>query len=239
MTAVDAIADAIGRREAVVHDPDLLRSACTDWRGWYKGDALALIRPRSVEEVQRAVRACAAEGIAVIPQGGNTSLVGGSVPTSEGKNAVISLTGLNRIRSVNPEGWSITAEAGCTLSALKECAAQNDRHFGVDLGARDTACIGGLIGSNAGGMEGVRYGSMRDQVLGLEVVLSDGSVWNGLRSLRKDNSGFDLKHIFVGSEGTLGIITAASLRVHPAEKHSTTVLLALRNFVRSIRLLTS
>ena len=142
---------------------------------------------------------------------------------------MLSLQHLNRIRAVNASSWSLTAEAGVPLSAVQQAATAQDRHFGVDLGARDTARVGGLISTNAGGMSVLRYGSMREQVLGLEVVLPDGSLWNGLRGLRKDNSGIDLKHLFIGAEGTLGVVTAATLRLHPPERHSATVLLAVKD----------
>ena len=230
MDRLGELAAAVGRREAVVSDPDIIASACSDWRGWYKGRALALVRPRSVAEVQRTVRACARLDIPLVPQGGNTSLVGGSVPSPDGTSVVISLAGLDGIRTVDPVGWSMTAEAGCTLAALQKAAADNDRHFGLDLGARDSARLGGLIGTNAGGMGSIRYGSVREQVLGLEVVLPDGSLWEGLRALRKDNSGFALKHLFIGAEGTLGVVTAATLALHAPERHSATVLFALSGF---------
>jgi len=152
---------------------------------------------------------------------------GGAVPSADGTNVIINLAGLDRVRDVDEGGWSITAEAGVKLSALQELAISHQRHFGVDLGARDTAMLGGLIASNAGGMSVLRYGTMRDQVLGLEAVMPDGSLWQGLRALRKDNSGPDVKQMLVGSEGTLGIVTAATLRLHPPEHHSTTILLAL------------
>ncbi len=158
-------------------------------------------------------------------------MVGGSVPPSLGgrDTIVVGLSELRRIREMNTAGWTITAEAGCTLGDLQRTAGAADRAFGIDLGARDIAQLGGLIATNAGGMSVLRYGNMREQVLGLEVVLPDGTLWQGLRGLRKDNSGYDLKHLFIGSEGTLGIITAATLRLHPPERFSTTALLAVRD----------
>ncbi len=229
MDHIAALKEAIGRPDAVVTDPDILVSACTDWRGWYGGRALALLRPKDVSEVQRAVAACARLRIPLVPQGGNSSLAGASTPSPDGSNVVLSLQHLNRIRAIDASSWSMNVDAGVPLSAVQQAAAMHDRHFGVDLGARDTARVGGLISTNAGGMSVLRYGSMREQVLGLEVVLPDGSVWNGLRGLRKDNSGVDLKHLFIGAEGTLGVITAATLRLHPPERHSATLLLAVKD----------
>jgi len=231
MNHEQALAALLRRPAAVVTDADLLATACTDWRGWFPGTALALVRPASVVEVCDVMRYCAAHGLTVVPQGGNSSLVGGSVPPTDGRagTIVLSLGGLNRIRAVDPRSWSLVAEAGCTLDAIQGAAAAADRAIGLDLGARGTAQLGGLIATNAGGMGVVRYGTMRDQVLGIEAVLPNGEVWNGLRCLRKDNSGYDLKQLLIGSEGTLGIVTAAALRLHPPERHSVTVLLALRD----------
>lgn len=229
MNHTAALTEALGRPGAVITDHDLLSTACTDWRGWFLGSAAALLRPRTVDEVRSVVRCCAARGLSIVPQAGNSSMVGGSVPPADGAGSfvVLSLSGLDRIRSVEPGAWALTAEAGCTLRSLQRAAAAADRSFGVDLGARDTARLGGLVATNAGGMGVLRYGTMREQVLGIEAVLPDGRLWDGLRSLRKDNSGYDLKHLLIGSEGTLGIVTAATLRLHPPERHGATVLLAL------------
>ncbi len=211
-------------------DPDLLAPHATDWRGWYRGDVLALARPRNAVEVGAVLRACFSEGIPVVPQGGNSSLCGASVPANgTGPSVVLSLSRLDRVRSVDATGWNLVAEAGCTLGTVQAAARGADRHFGLDFGARDTARLGGCIATNAGGMNVVRYGTCRDLVLGLEVVLPDGRLWDGLRALRKDNSGYDLKQLFLGSEGTLGVVTAACLRLHPPERHGTTALLALRD----------
>jgi len=231
LSHIDALRTALRRDGGVVTDPEQLAVCCRDWRGWFSGAALALVRPVTVEDVQRTVRCCRDRGLALVPQGGNSSMVGGSVPSTGGGHdtIVLSLTGLDRIRAVEPQAWTLTAETGCTLEAIQQAAIGADRAIGLDLGARGTAQVGGLIATNAGGMGVLRYGTMRDQVLGLEAVLPDGSLWNGLRRLRKDNSGYDLKHLLIGSEGTLGVVTAASLRLHPPERHSTTVLLALRD----------
>lgn len=211
-------------------DADVLAPHLRDWRGWHEGEAIGLARPRDVAEVQAVMRACQRHGVSVVPQGGNSSMCGAAVPAPGSRPAIVlSLARLDRIRSVDAAGWSLVAEAGCTLAAAQDAARDADRHLGLDFGARGTARIGGCIATNAGGMNVLRYGTCRDQVLGVEAVLPDGRLWNGLRALRKDNSGYDLKHLFIGSEGTLGVVTAACLRLHPPERHGTTVLLALRD----------
>jgi FAD/FMN-containing dehydrogenase len=226
--AIGAFQAALARQSAVVSDPDVIKSTSADYRGWYSGDALALLRPNSVAEVQAAIRCSAAMGIAVVPQGGNTSMCGASVPTDDGLPWIIlSTTGIDRIRSVDTSSGSIVAEAGCTLAAIQTAANSVGRHFGLDFGARDSARLGGVIATNAGGINVVRYGNCRDLVLGLEVVLPNGALWSGLRHLRKDNSGFDLKQLFVGSEGTLGVITAASLKLHPDVRFAQSALVSV------------
>ena len=188
----------------------------SDVLGHYTGSALAVVRPRSTDEVTTVVRTCADAGVAIVPQGGNTGLSGGSVPDDHHASVLVSLALMNRIESVNPEQWTMTVEAGATIQAIQEAAAAADRLFAPDWGARGTASIGGAIATDAGGMNVLRYGNIRDNVLGLEVVLADGRVWDGLRSLRKDSSGYDLKHLFIGSEGTLGIATRAVVKLWPA-----------------------
>jgi FAD/FMN-containing dehydrogenase len=183
----------------------------TDWRGRYSGTALAIVRPGDTAQVAEVVRLCAQAGVAVVPQGGNTGLCGGATPTNG--EVVISLTRLNRIRAVDVANNTITVEAGCTLAAVQEAAAAADRLFPLSLAAEGTASIGGNLSTNAGGVQVLRYGNARELCLGLEVVLPDGRVWNGLRGLRKDNTGYDMKHLFIGAEGTLGLITAAVLKL--------------------------
>ena len=185
----------------------------TDWRGRWKGATPVLVKPASTGEVARAVALCADYGFGVNPQGGNSGLVNGSVPDGE---VLISLRRMNRVRDVDILNDAMTLEAGVVLTAAQDVAETHDRLFPLSLGAQGVAMIGGLISTNAGGVQVLRYGMMRDLVLGLEVVLPDGRIWNGLRALRKDNTGYDLKQLFIGAEGTLGIITAAALKLAPA-----------------------
>ena len=203
---------------------------CTDWRGRYSGTARAVAFPANTQQVTDVVKLCAANRIAIVPQGGNTSLCGGSVPLPQGEQVVLSLSRMNRIVAIDPVNYTMTVEAGCTLASVREAAEQRDRLFPLGLTAIAQQCeIGGNISTNAGGIGVLRYGNMRDLVLGLEVVLPDGRVWNGLRSLRKDNTGYDLKHLFIGAEGTLGIITAAVLKLFPRTKSEATACVAVRD----------
>ncbi|WP_332671598.1 FAD-binding oxidoreductase [Aromatoleum sp.] len=194
----------------------------TDWRGRYTGSAVAVVKPGNTAEVAAVVRACAAANVAMVPQGGNTGLCGGATPLKDGASVVINLSRLNHIRSIDPLNDTIVVEAGCTLSALQEAAAGADRLFPLSLASEGSCEIGGNLSTNAGGVHVLRYGNMRELVLGLEVVLPDGRVWDGLRGLRKDNTGYDLKQLFIGAEGTLGIITAAVLELFPRPRSHAT-----------------
>ena len=229
----------------------------TGQRGLFTGEALAVVRPASVEETSLAVRACAAHGVAIVPQGGNTGMSGGAVPApghagpstlpAAGErdggsglrrpSIVLSMSRMNRIVSVEPDRWTITAEAGATIEAVQQAAAAANRLFAPDWGARGTATVGGAVATNAGGNNVLRYGTMRDNVLGLEAVLADGRVWDGLRALRKDSSGYDLKQLFIGAEGTLGVVTRAVLRLHPATPHTQSALAAISGLDRLMSLL--
>jgi FAD/FMN-containing dehydrogenase len=186
---------------------------CTDWRGRYTGEPLCVVQPANTDEVAAVVRACAAAGVPMVPQGGNTGLCGGATPM--GGEVLISLRRLNRIRSVDAENNALTAEAGCTLHAVQEAACAIHRLFPLSLASEGSATLGGNLSTNAGGVQVLRYGNARELTLGLEVVLPDGRIWNGLRALRKDNTGYDLKHLFIGAEGTLGLITAATVKLFP------------------------
>ena len=183
----------------------------TDWRGRYSGTSLAIVSPGDTPEVAEVVRLCAQAGAAIVPQGGNTGLCGGATPIAG--EVVVSLRRLRRVRDVDVANNTITVEAGCTLFEVQEAAKRVDRLFPLSLAAEGTATIGGNLSTNAGGVQVLRYGNARELCLGLEVVLADGRIWNGLRGLRKDNTGYDLKHLFIGAEGTLGLITAAVLKL--------------------------
>jgi FAD/FMN-containing dehydrogenase len=212
---------------------------CCDWRGRFEGDALAVVFPADTAQVGAVVRLCAAQGIAIVPQGGNTSLCGGAVPLADAHSQIIlNLSRMNRIREVDATNYTLTVEAGCTLAALYEAAANADRLFPLGLTAIAPRCeIGGNLSTNAGGIGVLRYGSARDLVLGLEVVLPDGRIWDGLRTLRKDNTGYDLKHLFIGAEGTLGIITAAVLKLFPRPQAVATACVAVRDPEAAVALL--
>ena len=190
-----------------------------DWRGHYHGATPLLLRPRSTGAVAAIVRAAAAHGVGLVPQGGNTGLVGGGIPPADGSAVLISLARLNRIRSLDAPGLGLVAEAGVILQAVHEAAAAQGLAFPLSLGAKGSATIGGLAATNAGGVQVLRHGTMRALVSGIEAVLADGSIIDDLAGLRKDNSGYDLKQLLIGGEGTLGIITAVALRLVPAPAH--------------------
>ncbi|OGS85810.1 MAG: hydroxyacid dehydrogenase [Gallionellales bacterium GWA2_59_43] len=212
---------------------------CKDWRGRYSGDALAVVFPGDTQQVGAIVKYCVENNISIVPQGGNTSLCGASVPLANGtKQIVVNLSRMNHIRNVDATNYTMTVEAGCKLASLYEAAEQANRLFPLGLTAIAPHCeIGGNLSTNAGGIGVLRYGSARDLVLGLEVVLPDGRIWNGLRALRKDNTGYDLKHLFVGAEGTLGIITAAVLKLYPRPNSVATACIAVRGPAAAVALL--
>lgn len=207
-----ALASLLGPA-GLITDPADIAPALSDWRGLYRGTALAVLRPASTAEVAECVKICAAAGIAIVPQGGNTSMVGGATPEGNGRSVVLSLARMNRIRDLDPVDMTMTAEAGVVVKTAQDAAAEANCLFPLSFGGEGTAMVGGILSTNAGGNTTVRYGNARELMLGLEVVLPDGQVWNGLRRLRKDNTGYALRHLFVGAEGTLGIITAATLRL--------------------------
>jgi FAD/FMN-containing dehydrogenase len=184
----------------------------TESRGLYRGEALAVVRPKDRDEVAFVLQECAKASVPVVPQGGNTGLVGGGVPYG---GVVLSLNRLDRIREIDPVNATVTVEAGCILKAVQDAASDAGYLFPLSLASEGSCRIGGNLATNAGGTAVLRYGNMRDLTLGLEVVLADGRIWDGLKGLRKDNTGYDLKDLFIGSEGTLGIITAAVLKLFP------------------------
>ena len=199
----------------VLHEPQDMQPFAREWRGIFHGQANLVLRPANTQEVAALLRYANKHKLRIIPQGGNTGLVGGNSPDESGQDIVLSLTRLNAIRNVDPLSDTMTVEAGVTLLAAQEAADNAQRLFPLSLASEGSCTIGGNLGTNAGGTAVLAYGNARDLVLGLEVVLADGRIWNGLGKLRKDNTGYDLKHLFIGAEGTLGIITAAVLKLFP------------------------
>ena len=195
-----------------------------------------MVLPADTQQVSAVVKLCAEQGIAIVPQGGNTSLCGASVPLAEGKQIVLNLSRMNRIRALDATNYTITVEAGCILADVRAAAERGNRLLPLSLPSGQQCEIGGNLSTNAGGINVLRYGTMRDLVLGLEVVLPDGRIWNGLRALRKDNSGYDLKHLFIGAEGTLGIITAAVLKLFPRPQALATACVGLRDPAAAVEL---
>ena len=208
-----------------------------DWRKRHRGRALAVVRPGSTAEVAAVVRACAEAGTPIVPQGGNTGLVVGSVPDDSGTQVVLSLTRLNAVRALDPDNLTLTVEAGCVLQHLQQVAEQAGFLFPLSLAAEGSCTIGGNLATNAGGTQVLRYGNARDLCLGLEVVTAQGEVWNGLTGLRKDNTGYDLRHLMIGSEGTLGIITAATLKLYPLPAGQLTAWAAVPSLQAAVQLL--
>jgi FAD/FMN-containing dehydrogenase len=207
-----------------------------DWSGDHYGRPLAVARPRSTEELSLFMARCHELGIHVVPQGGLTGLVGAAVPSFPGGEVVVSLERMNKVRSVNPIDFAMVVEAGCILEDAKRQAEEADCILPITFGAQGSCRIGGNVSTNAGGFNVLRYGMTRDLVLGLEVVLADGRIWNGLRTLRKDNRGYDLKQLFIGAEGTLGIVTAAALKVFPKPEQVETALVGLESVEAAMQL---
>ena len=229
--------------KAIVGDANVLTAAAdvapflTDWRDRFHGAARAVVRPGSTSEVAAVVRCCAEHGVPIVPQGGNTSLCGGATPHASGDELVVSLVRMNRVRAIDADNATMVVEAGMPLSRVQEAAAAAGLLFPLSLAAEGSCLIGGNLSTNAGGTAVLRYGNARDLVLGLEVVLADGRVWDGLKALRKDNTGYDLKQLFLGSEGTLGIITAAVLKLFAQPRTSVTAWVAIADVAAALRLL--
>jgi len=225
-TLLDSLRGELGPA-GVLTDPADLASYVEDWTGTHRGTSPAVLRPGTTAEVAAAVRLCHEAGVALVPQGGNTGLARGGVPDESGDQLVLSLSRLRDVRDVDPVADTLTVEAGVVLADVQRVAADAGRLFPLSLGSEGSCTVGGNVATNAGGTAVLRYGMMRELVLGLEVVLPDGRVWDGLRGVRKDNTGYDLKQLFVGSEGTLGIVTAAVLRLFPPTPRRATAWLAL------------
>ena len=218
-------------------DPDEIAPHLVEWRNRFTGKTALLLKPANVAEVAAVVRVCAEACVGIVPQGGNTGLVGGQIPRPEGADLLLSLGRMNRIRKVDPVDNSMLVEAGCTLAVAQEAAAAVDRLLPLSLAAEGSSQVGGNLSTNAGGIHVLRYGNARDSALGLEVVTADGEIWDGLRALRKDNTGYDLKHLFIGAEGTLGIITAAVLKLFPRPRQIQTFFAAVPDPDRVLGLL--
>jgi FAD/FMN-containing dehydrogenase len=236
MTLRHLLGEIVGAAN-VLTAPEDTKPYFTDWRRQYSGNAECVVRPGNTTEVAAVVALCGREAVAIVPQGGNTGLVGGSVPTGACREIVLSLSRMNRIRALDPLNDTATVEAGCVLAAIQQAAADAGRLFALSLAAEGSCQIGGNLSTNAGGVNVLRYGPAREQVLGLEVVLPDGRVWDGLRGLRKDNTGYDLKQLFLGAEGTLGVITAAVLRLFPRPTASASAWIALDSPKAAVELL--
>ena len=236
---IDTLRHALGAAHVLTHDdPAADLSAWEhDWRKRAQGKALAVVRPGSTAEVAAVVKACAAAGVSIVPQGGNTGLVVGSVPDDSGTQIVLSLTRMNQVRAIDAANLTITVEAGCVLQNVQEAAEKAGFLFPLSLAAEGSCTIGGNLATNAGGTQVVRYGNTRDLCLGLEVVTPQGDVWHGLSGLRKDNTGYDLRNLFIGSEGTLGIITAATMKLYPAPAAQLTAWAAVPSLDSAVQLL--
>ena len=237
------MSDFVEKLRAIVGDKGLIvdeqgkHPYVTDWRESSVGNALAVVRPANTQEVADVVRLCAAEKVSVVPQGGNTGLVGGGIPQEKGREIVLSLNRMTRITDIDPIGYTMTVEAGVILKTIQETAAANDRLFPLSLAAEGSCSIGGNLSTNAGGVQVLHYGNARQLVLGLEVVTPQGEIWNGLRALKKDNTGYDLRDLYLGAEGTLGIITRAVLKLWPKPKDVATAWVAVPSPEAAVALL--
>jgi FAD/FMN-containing dehydrogenase len=213
----------------LIGSPEEIGPYTTDWRKRYVGTPLAVVKPASTGEVAAVVRACAEARTAIVPQGGNTGLCGAATPDASGSQIILNLSRMNRVRAVDTHNNTLTAEAGCVLATLQQAAEEAGRLFPLSLASEGSCEIGGNLSTNAGGTAVLRYGNARELVLGLEVVLPSGEIWDGLRGLRKDNTGYDLKQLFVGAEGTLGVITVAVLKLFPLPRSRATAVVALQD----------
>jgi D-lactate dehydrogenase (cytochrome) len=221
----------------VLADPARIAPLLRDHRSLYRGDALAVLAPADTAAVARVLAYCNQHRIGVVPQGGNTSYCGGATPDASGRQVLLSLARLNRVRAVDPANYTMIAEAGCVLARLQAAAAEADRYLPLSLGSEGSCMLGGNLSTNAGGLNVIRYGMARELVLGLEVVLADGRVLETLTGLRKDNTGYDVRSLFLGAEGTLGVITAACLKLYPALRSHATAFVAVEDPAAAVALL--
>ena len=228
-----AIVGAKGWKDA---DADL-EPHLTEWRGAHRGKTRIALFPASTAEVSAIVRACHEAGVGIVPQGGNTGMCAGAVPDASGEQVLLCLSRMNRIRAIDPADFSLIADAGCVLADLQRAAKDVGRYFPLSLGGEGSCQIGGNLSTDAGGINVIRYGTTRDLVLGVEVVLADGTIWDGIRTLRKDTAGYDLKQLFIGSEGTLGIITGVAVKLFPDPGERSTALLAVDDATAAVALL--
>ena len=239
LTLLDSLRRIVGDTNVLTHDDPTadLGAWEQDWRKRVRGTALAVVRPGSTQQVADVVKACAAAGTSIVPQGGNTGLVVGSTPDNSGTQVVLSLQRMSAVRAVDPGNSTITVEAGCVLQNLQTAAEQAGFLFPLSLGAEGSCTIGGNLATNAGGTQVVRYGNARELCLGVEVVTAQGEIWDGLSGLRKDNTGYDLRDLFIGSEGTLGIITAATMKLYPQPAAQLTAWAAVASLEDAVALL--
>lgn len=234
---IDALAGIVGAANVLTAEEDVARYV-SDWRRNYPGAARAVVRPGSTAEVAAVVAACSAQGVPVVPQGGNTGLVGGSTPDATRTEVVLSLDRMIAVRRLDPLNNTLTLEAGCTVLTAQEAASAAGRLFPLSLASEGSATVGGVLSTNAGGEQVLRYGNTRELTLGVEVVLADGRVLDNLVGLRKDNTGYDLKQLFIGSEGTLGVVTAATFRLYAQPRSVVTAWMAVRDPQAAVEMLT-
>ena len=221
----------------LISSPEETAQYATDWRKRYHGKTPAVVKPASTAEAAAVIRVCNDSRTGIVPQGGNTGLCGAATPDASGLQIVLNLSRMNRVRAIDVHNNTLTAEAGCVLASLQKAAQEAGRLFPLSLASEGSCEIGGNLSTNAGGTAVLRYGNTRELVLGLEVVLPSGDIWDGLRGLRKDNTGYDLKHLFIGAEGTLGVITAAVLKLFPLPRSRATAVVAVQDPDRALELL--
>lgn len=235
MNHLDALATIVGAEHVLTGEQ--AQSYTTDWRGRYVGSALAVVRPANTQQVAQVVQWCAANNVPLVPQGGNTGLCGAGTPDNTGTAVVLSLLRMNAVRSIDTDNDTMVVEAGAVLQSVQQAARDAGRLFPLSLAAEGSCTLGGNLATNAGGTQVLRYGNARDLVLGLEVVTAQGEIWNGLRGLRKDNTGYDLRDLYIGSEGTLGVITAAAVKLYPLPVAQCTAMLALSSVEDAVAVL--